>query len=165
MAVQSSGIQAPSTNSPELSPETYLGYGRAENFSSTKAFLEDEAANYSAPKVLELNQWALLGQWHVSEEKTTSTAAKSKIQFRFQARDLHLVLGGEKKIKFRVTLDGKSLGENHGVDTDENGFGTIEGHRLYQLIRLKEPNQSKGPHSFEIEFFESGASAYAFTFG
>ena len=45
---------------------------------------------------------------------------------------------------------------------DANGVGTVNEHRLYQLIR-----ESGGisDHTFEIEFFDPGIQAYAFTFG
>ena len=95
--------------------------------------------------------------------------------FRFYARDLHLVLGAsasaaagagagvvDKPIRFRVLLDGKPPGADHGMDIDANGEGTISEHRLYQLIR-----QSAGmrERTFTIDFLNDGVQAYAFTFG
>ncbi len=56
---------------------------------------------------------------------------------------MHLVLGPDKDgkpIRFRVRIDGKVPGDDHGVDTDAAGNGVIDGQRLYQLVRLK-----KGP--------------------
>jgi hypothetical protein len=100
----------------------------------------------------------------------TLDAPHGKIAFRFHARDLHLVLGSTpdgKPIRFRVTLDGQAPGANHGTDIDEQGNGRVTEHRLYQLIRQKAELQ-KGDvtdHTFEIEFLDSGAQAFAFTFG
>ena len=67
-----------------------------------------------------------------------------------------------KTIHFRVTLNGKAPGKNHGVDTDENGMGVVTGQRLYQLIRQTEPITDQ---TFEIEFFEPNVEIFAFTFG
>jgi len=49
-----------------------------------------------------------------------------------------------------------------GVDTDVDGNGTVTGQRLYQLVREAGP---VGDHMFEIHFLDSGAQAFAFTFG
>jgi hypothetical protein len=50
----------------------------------------------------------------------------------------------------------------HGVDVDEQGYGTVTQQRLFQLIRQPEPVADR---QFEIEFFGSGVEAFAFTFG
>ena len=79
--------------------------------------------------------------------------------------DLHLVLGPAadgKPIRFRVTLDGAAPGADHGADTDADGQGTVDGQRLYQLVRQ---NGAIADRSFEIEFLDPGVQAYAFTFG
>ncbi len=67
-----------------------------------------------------------------------------------------------KPVRFRVTIDGAKPGDNHGMDTDANGEGTVTGQRLYQLVRQSGPVADR---TFEIEFLDPGAEAYAFTFG
>ena len=67
-----------------------------------------------------------------------SNGAHGRIAYRFQARDLHLVLGPAadgKPVRFRVLVDGKAPLADHGADTDEQGYGTIEAQKLYQLVR------------------------------
>lgn len=146
------------------SPETYLGYQRAKGFTSKPSMANDVAASYSTSG-LTLNQWGLQGPWKVERERAVTTSKNSKIQYRFRARDIHLVLGNSNEpVKYRVTIDGKPPGASHGVDTDANGQGIISGNRLYQLIRQDE-EAAKSEHEFEIEFFDAGAEAYAFTFG
>jgi hypothetical protein len=61
-----------------------------------------------------------------------------------------------------VLIDGQPPGAAHGVDVDELGNGTAIEQRLYQLIRQPKPIADR---QFEIEFFDSGAEAFAFTFG
>jgi Thioredoxin like C-terminal domain len=50
----------------------------------------------------------------------------------------------------------------HGIDVDEQGNGTLSEQRLYQLIRQPGPIADR---HFEIEFLDSGAEAFCFTFG
>ena len=158
------GVQAAADEAHDQSPETYVGYQRAENFSSVGGFAQDRAKLYAAPGVLTLNQWALAGTWAVDPEKAVLGAAPGKIEFRFLARDLHLVLGpnGGKPVRFRVLLDGAAPAASHGADTDAGGQGTVTEQRLYQLIRQSGDVRE---HIFSIEFLDPGVQAYSFTFG
>jgi methionine-S-sulfoxide reductase len=159
------GISAAADMANVASPETYLGIERAENFASPGSFARNSAKTYEVPKQLALNQWALGGRWKVSDERSELQATPGRIVFRFRARDLHLVLGpgpDRKPVRFRVLLDGKPPGADHGVDTDSQGAGTVREQRLYQLIRQKGAVQE---HEFTIEFLDAGVEAYAFTFG
>jgi cytochrome c biogenesis protein CcdA/thiol-disulfide isomerase/thioredoxin len=162
--VAGTGAEAPPDSDVE-SPETYVGYERADAFLSPGGLKQDAAHVYSLPKHLELNQWGLGGNWTDHAQVAVLDAARGRIVYRFHARDLHLVLGraeNGKPVRFRVTIDGKAPGASHGVDTDAEGAGTIMDHRLYQLIRQKDPIED---HTFEIEFLDPGAQAFAFTFG
>ncbi len=163
-AVKGEGAQA-AAHTYSLSEETYVGYGRAERFSSPGGFVKDHPKDYAAPPTLKLNQWSLDGAWRANKENAVLETAPGKIIFRFYARDLHLVLGPgaeDKPARFRVLLDGAPPGGDHGLDVDASGEGVVKDHRLYQLIR-----QSKGmrERTFTIEFLDGGARAYAFTFG
>ena len=121
------------------SPETYLGYGRGQNFASGPP-TPDKSALYKTPYPLGPNQWGLAGRWTIGEEKSVSDAAGGRITFYFHARDLHLVMGpaiGNKPVRFKVTLDGQPPGPAHGVDSDDAGNGMVSGQRLYQLSGSK----------------------------
>ena len=147
------------------SNETYIGYDRADGFLSEGGMRQNEAFRYTAPQHLELNQWAIAGNWTDGAQVADLNSAPGKIVYRFHARDVHLVLGSAtpgKQIRFRVRIDGKAPGENHGVDTDAQGNGVITEHRLYQLVRQKGAIDDR---TFEIEFLDAGAQAFAFTFG
>jgi cytochrome c biogenesis protein CcdA/thiol-disulfide isomerase/thioredoxin len=159
------GVQAAADEAHEQSPETYIGYARAQNFRSAGGLVQDRLQTYVIPPSLDLNQWALGGNWVVDNEKATLSKVPGRIVYRFYARDLHLVLGpglDGKPIRFRVQLDGLAPGANHGADTDANGAGVIGEQRLYQLIRQA---ADVGGHVFSIEFLDSDAQAYSFTFG
>jgi cytochrome c biogenesis protein CcdA/thiol-disulfide isomerase/thioredoxin len=147
------------------SPETYVGYKRSSNFASAEPIAKDSRKTYSPQPRLSLNQWALGGSWKVGEESAVLQSVPGKIIFRFHARDLHLVLGPSKNgkpIRFIVKLDGTPPGDDHGADTDASGAGTVQGNRLYQLIRQKGAVEDR---TFEIDFLDPGVEAFAFTFG
>ena len=159
------GVQlAPDMNEVQ-SPETYLGYQRAEHFVPETSLLPNKVSVYVPPANLALNDWSLGGQWNVGAERATAGATASRIVYRFHARDLHLVLGpgaDGKPVRFKVSIDGQAPGDAHGVDVSPDGAGQVTEQRLYQLVR-----QSGGvkDRTFSIEFLDPGVSAYAFTFG
>jgi cytochrome c biogenesis protein CcdA/thiol-disulfide isomerase/thioredoxin len=162
--VSGTGTEAPPDNDVQ-SPETYIGYDRADSFLSPGGFVKDAAHTYTVPRHLELNQWGLSGNWTDQAQVATLNSARGTIVFRFHARDVHLVLGPTKEgkpVRFRVKIDGKAPEENHGVDTDAAGNGTVVEHRLYQLIRQK---SSTDDHTFEVQFLDPGVQAFSFTFG
>jgi thiol-disulfide isomerase/thioredoxin len=163
--VRSSGAQAPAALGEMRSPETYVGYGRQKHYVSPEPVKQNLPSRYTAPATLQLNDWALAGNWEIGRERALLVTAPGKVVFRFHARDLHLVLGPGKDgrpVRFRVLLDGKAPLADHGMDIDDQGNGTVKEYRLYQLIRQE---GTIADHTFEIEFLDPGVEAFAFTFG
>lgn len=162
--VEGAGVEAEADWSHLRTPETYLGYGRSENFASPGKALLDEPGSYELPQRLRLNQWGLRGAWTIGFESVVVDKAGSGIVFRFHARDAHLVLDSQASdpIPFRVLLDGEAPGSAHGVDVDEEGMATLRDGRLYQLVRQRGAVVER---TVEIRFLEPGAEAYVFTFG
>jgi thiol-disulfide isomerase/thioredoxin len=164
-SVDGQGIEAAADWADLRSPENYLGYDRTENFCSIGGAVPGKRRSYVAPEQLTLNQWALSGDWTMQRGFVAPEAAGGRIIYRFQARDLHLVMGSadpSKPIRFRVKLDGAPPGADHGLDADAEGWGTVQEPRLYQLVRQ---SRAITQRTFEIEFLDAGSGAYAFTFG
>ncbi|HTB65337.1 MAG TPA: cytochrome c biogenesis protein DipZ [Steroidobacteraceae bacterium] len=163
--ISAQGVQAPASNMYQISPETYVGYTRAERFFSPQAVARDQSARYTVPPTLSADQWALGGNWTVTGEGAVLQQPGGKIVYRFNGRDLHLVLGPAKDgqaIHFKVRLDGTDPGANKGADIGPDGSGVVTEQRLYQLIRLAQPGAE---HTVEIDFLDAGVEAFAFTFG
>jgi cytochrome c biogenesis protein CcdA/thiol-disulfide isomerase/thioredoxin len=163
--VAASGTEAPPDSDDVQSPETYIGYARAQNFASPGGLNQDDPQLYRAPAELKLNQWAFAGKWQDEDQVATSLDTGGSISFRFHARDLHLVLGpgaDGKPVRFRVTIDGRAPSADHGLDTDADGYGVVTENRLYQLVRQ---HSSIRDRTFRIEFLAPGVRAYSFTFG
>ncbi|NNA57176.1 cytochrome c biogenesis protein DipZ [Pseudomonas koreensis] len=159
------GVQQAPDMHQVLSPETYVGYQRAEHFVPETGLVPDKVATYIPPTNLNLNDWSLGGQWAVGAERATARAPASRIVYRFHARDLHLVLGpgaDGKPVRFNVSIDGQAPGDAHGVDVAPDGSGRVTEQRLYQLVRQTDAVKDR---TFTIEFLDPGVSAYAFTFG
>jgi len=165
VAVDATGVEAAADWDSLRSPENYLGYERTENFASADGAVLDTPHVYAIPTRLRLNHWALRGDWTVKPQAIVLNQADGRIVYRFQARDLHLVMGPAAPgtpVRFRVLLDGQPPGDAHGTDVDDQGNGAVNEPRLYQLIRQPGPVTER---TFQITFLDPGAQAYAFTFG
>jgi thiol-disulfide isomerase/thioredoxin len=135
------------------SPETYLGSARGERRS-------DQSAG-----ALALNEWALAGEWSQGEEAAVLGEGVGALGYRFEARDLNLVLAPPASgapVRFTVRLDGQPPGDAHGLDVDASGEGTVAEPRMYQLVR--QPGGA-AQRTFEITLLDPGVRAYVFTFG
>ena len=151
--VEAGGIEAAADWDTLRSPETYVGYARSERRAGDGAV------------ALAFDQWALAGPWTVEAESAVLEAAAGSIAYRFEARDLNLVLTpvtAGAAVPFTVRLDGEPPGDAHGVDVDEQGQGAVTEPRLYQLVR--QPGAVR-ERTFEIAFGDPGVRAYVFTFG
>jgi thiol-disulfide isomerase/thioredoxin len=145
-------------------PETYLGYARGSNFTSSTRPVPDVSVRYEIPNQLRFNQWALDGAWTIGDEKVTLDQAGGTIAFRFHARDAHLVMspGPREPIPFQVLLDGAPPKYAHGLDIGEDGRALLADGRLHQLVRQPDEIFAR---TLQITFADPGAEAYAFTFG
>jgi thiol-disulfide isomerase/thioredoxin len=164
-AVNGHGLEAAADWANLRSPESYVGYERAENFSSPGGAVLGTTRTYAAPARLTLNHWALAGDWTMEKGLVALNATGGRIAYRFHARDVHLVMGAsspERPVRFQVRINGALAGADHGADVDAEGMGSVKEPRLYQLVRQ---SGAIADRTFEIEFLDPGVRAYCFTFG
>ncbi|MFI7063743.1 redoxin domain-containing protein [Kribbella sp. NPDC050124] len=162
---QGAGVEAQADWENLRSPENYLGFERTENFASQDGAALLRRHTYAAPERLQLDQWALSGDWTITREAVSLNEPQGRLSCRFRARDLHLVMAPGSPghpISFQVRIDGERPAAAHGADVDAQGDGTLGRPRLYQLVR--QPDAVAERH-FEITFARPGVRAYAFTFG
>jgi thiol-disulfide isomerase/thioredoxin len=143
-AVSADGLSLAADWGSLRTPETYVGYARGEGRVGSEPGL---------------NQWMLGGEWTVEDEYASLDEAGGSIAYRFEGRDVNLVLTGSSG--FTVRLDGAEPGDDHGVDVSPSGAGVIDEPRMYQLVRQRQA----GPRTVEITFDAPGLRAYVFTFG
>jgi hypothetical protein len=84
----------------------------------------------------------------------------SKLTLKFESKEVFLVMRSAegKTAKVRVYVDDKM--HYFGEDV-ANGVVTVNSDKLYKLILLPQP----GKHTLRLEFEDSNAELYAFTFG
>jgi thiol-disulfide isomerase/thioredoxin len=165
LALKPDGFEAAADWETLKSPENYVGYRSTQGFASSSGIIPDKQTLYSAPANLQLNQWALSGEWTIEKEKVRLSGKQGKIIYRFHARDINLIMApgvNASALKFRVLIDGKLPGNAHGLDIDANGNGTVTEPRMYQLIRQQGLITD---HEFQIEFSDPRVEVYDFTFG
>jgi len=150
--VDADGVARPADWAALRSPETYIGAARGTGPSAR------------APVDLVLNHWTLTGAWTIRDEFAELDERGGSIAFRFEGRDLNLVLTppASGEARFTVLLDGEPIGDDAGVDVDESGAGVVTEPRMYQLVRQRGPVRAR---TFEMRLDGAGARAYVFTFG
>jgi len=154
----SSNISNPSYQIYAETPEIYLGYKRIDSFSSPENIVPDKISSYTSPSKLPNNSVSYEGKWTVMEEYA-NPQKDARLYLNFEAKEIFLVMrtsGNPAKVK--VYLDDKM--QYFGED-NKNGIVTIDSDRLYKLINLPTP----GIHTLRLEFEDSNAQLFAFTFG
>lgn len=165
VSVNPQGAEADADWDDLYSAENYVGYDRTRSFSLPGGPELNRPRVYDFPSRVDLNHWALSGNWTFRHQAVISNNAPASLRYRFHARDLHIVMGPPQagsSVRFRVSIDGKPPGIAHGIDVDEQGNGIMTEPRMYQLIRQPKPISER---TFEIEFLEPGAQIFSFTFG
>src|SRR2546430_12022133 len=159
VTVEPEGTEVAAEWSTLESGESYTGNDQAEGFASPGGAVPNKPRTYTVPSRLNLNDWALSGDWTIRERAAVLKDATGRIAFRFHARDVNLVMGppkGAPSVRFRVLIEGEVVGAARGSDVDGKGQGTADDQRLYQLIRQRGSVEDR---TFEIQFPHPGAEA------
>jgi thiol-disulfide isomerase/thioredoxin len=163
LPVPGSGVEIAADWDSLRSPETYLGYARTGRFASPGGPRPGLQHRYTVPPRMRLGEWALSGEWTMQPEAAVGSAENGRISCAFQARDVHIVMGpGAGPVRFRVLIDGRPPGRDHGEDVDATGAGTASEPRLHNLLRQA---GSVDESTIEVEFLDPGIHLYSLTFG
>lgn len=149
------------TPSGQISPETYVGakrmqyYYQGENTGTV-------SQNFKLSENLSDDSFSFGGNWNITDEEATA-GKNAVLNYNFSADKVFLVLrpNFSKNGKIKVFIDGKPTDNSNAGSDVVGGQIQIDQDRLYNLIDLK--NHS-GRHILKLEF-DSGISAFAFTFG
>jgi cytochrome c biogenesis protein CcdA/thiol-disulfide isomerase/thioredoxin len=88
-----------------LTPETYLGAGKATNYGGDGAY-KAGPAGFSFPANLADDKFALRGRWTLDDEAVTADSDDAAIRLNYTAKDVFVVVAGSGTIT--VTRDGKT---------------------------------------------------------
>ncbi len=139
------------------SPETYLGTRRVSGFQGSPR-LSEGTMSYSPASDPDSNKWTLSGTWKVDGESITAVSGDATLTYRFNGREMYLVMGGAEGATVNVEVDGQT--QHPGQDVAD-GTAIINQHRLYRLVSL--PKAAEG--TLVTLHFSPGITANAFTFG
>ncbi|MFZ2314032.1 MAG: redoxin family protein [Gammaproteobacteria bacterium] len=151
------------TQSSQLqSPETYLGYARAEHFSSPEILMKDVQSYYSTLKNLPINDWALQGRWAIMPDKIVSGQENASIEMHFYARKVFIVMGNTTNaaINVHLLLNGEKVVSQKGKDVINSSI-KVDAHSIYSAIELNEA----GSNTLKIISTAPGLEVYTLTFG
>lgn len=140
-------------------PETYLGFERAERFANDGQFIANKPVNYTLQNELQEHEWSLGGQWQMNDESSQSLSDESKLRINFSGKEVYLVMSGPPGAVVMVSVDG--IRAPGGVDVNANSQITIDGARLYKIVNLDAYMNEK-----ELTLtVPTGVTLNAFTFG
>jgi cytochrome c biogenesis protein CcdA/thiol-disulfide isomerase/thioredoxin len=128
-----------------LTPESYLGYARLQNYVGRNP-VPNRFADYTFPASVPQNTLAYDGRWRVRAEAVTAGSG-AKLRLRFQASNVYIVMGGHGTVQ--ALIDGKPSRTIH-----------VDAQRLYTVRASKQPMLGL----LELRF-SPGVQAYSFTFG
>jgi thiol-disulfide isomerase/thioredoxin len=140
-------------------PETYLGFERAERFVNADQFIPNEPVEYSLAGSLKEHQWSLGGAWQINDESSQSLSSASKLGLNFSGKEAYLVMSGPPGAQVNVSVEG--LNSPGGEDVDAQGITQIDGPRLYKIVRSEKYLTNK---KLTLTF-PTGVTVNAFTFG
>lgn len=139
-------------------PETYLGYDRVERLATVEEIKRDQIAKYTKQKVFGNDEVAYEGNWEITPESANPEKG-AKLHLNFTAKEVFLVIKiKDNPAKVNVFVDNKK--QYFGKD-NFNGTVTADKDTLYRLVELPNP----GKHMLRLEFEDSNAELFAFTFG
>ena len=137
--------------------ETYLGYSRAQGFSSDTAPVPNRPTLYKPAKKPANGEWTLEGNWTIAGEYVVPENS-GVLELGFYAKDVFLVIEpSEGSGQISVTVDGYSANNTNDV---RDGLLVTDSSRLYHLVKQSKP----GEHILRLEV-DGDLRLFAFTFG
>ena len=146
------------TPSQQATPETYLGYERADGWLPANP----KPGTHTTPATtgsLPLSRFSYGGTWTIGPQEVIA-GANARIDTEVEGKNVYIVLSPPKPGTtghVGVTLDGRPAPD--GVDV-HNGSIAVTGQRLYTVASFAKD----GPHRLTLSF-SPGTEGFSFTFG
>lgn len=144
-----------------ITPETYLGFARAEHETSPK-LVPDQSMEYTFSDQMIPNAWSLQGLWLSHSDNIKAMSEHSSLKINFKAAKVFVVMGNstKKTILVKVLFNGKPVFINKGRDVF-NSTVLVDKYALYELLDF--PEKTNG--ILQISPETSGLEVFTFTFG
>lgn len=145
-----------------LTPETYLGFKRAERYHPSLQIQKNKPANYLRVGTLNNDQVSLSGTWTIMPDSIQSNSDDCTLELNFIANHVYLVMQSEIPQLITILLDGKpTLQKYYSHDMNKEGKILVSEPRMYELINLK---NDYARHTLTLQCHKD-LIAYVFTFG
>jgi thiol-disulfide isomerase/thioredoxin len=146
----------------DQTPETYLGYERAQQMANHSQLKKDAVQQYRLQSSLLRNQWQLGGWWEVDGEHAVATTGPgdetSSLYLSFRAKDVYVVMGAAQPTAVPVHVNDQA--QWPGADVSPTGEVQVGAYRLYHVVAA--PEYSTGVLKLTVP---AGVQLFAFTFG
>ena len=155
-------VKVPTASAGLASPETYLGYERAQQEPGFVPRIQRGVHLYPGNGNLHLGQETLKGTWNVTSQSAAPESAPGEISVDFQAARVYLVLtsaGGSPR-RVGIEINGHPISAAEAGTDVHGGTVTVRGQRLYSLVAL--PTDEERLLTVRVP---PGVQAYDFTFG
>ena len=156
----SQNIKGTVASAGPTTPETYLGYDRADRFQNIASMTHNRSKNYTYPERLDSNHWALQGGWTVYADRIIAASKGASLKIHFNGAKVFAVMGAKHPIQVAVSLNGEPLPPQTDVDVSDSHM-TVEPHQLYRIINASKAQEAE----LELMVNEPGVEIYTFTFG
>jgi hypothetical protein len=153
------------TKGKTTTPDLYLG--AEKNTGVLGNLLVGKEGPQDAAQVAErrANLVYVTGSWIVTKEYIESRTVGSTVSVRYGASRVQAVLGNQKMVRVKVTLDGQPLGDRAGkditVEKDESIL-YVSDERLYDIVQ---DGAGYGEHALEFAVDGSALQVYKLIFG
>jgi cytochrome c biogenesis protein CcdA/thiol-disulfide isomerase/thioredoxin len=145
-----------------ITPETYLGYERADRYHPSISFQKDKSKFYVYQPPLAHDYIGLKGSWLIKDQFIQAQADDCILDLNFIAHHVYLVMRSEAPALVTVMLDDKPIAAEYRTkDMNQQGQILVQEPRVYDIIDLKE---DYGRHNLSLQV-PKGICAYVFTFG
>lgn len=157
----SSSDATDSAFSSAITPETYLGYERA-NKALGPSLHPDKENVYQFPQRLVLHAWALQGKWKAYQDKIVSAGKNAAMKIHFNARHVYMVMGSvnNRPITVKLLLNGEQFIDDKGKDVNNSRL-IVTNHKLYTIVDASTVRAG----ILQIIASNPGLEIYTFTFG
>jgi cytochrome c biogenesis protein CcdA/thiol-disulfide isomerase/thioredoxin len=146
----------------EQTPEIYLGFKRAESYTTELNIAPNTITKYGYQIPLAPDTVGLKGSWLVTPECITSKSKDALLMLNFIGQHVYLVVCSEKPSIMTVLLDDQPIpAAYYSRDMNDLGEIIVQESRMYEIIDLKDTD---GRHTLTLHVPEN-VSLYAFTFG
>ncbi len=117
-----------------VTEESYVGYGRLQNFVNDKSRINDTPVAFKLVDELKSSEWSLGGTWTIKEWRAIA-GDDAVLRMKFTSQKTFVIIASNPQDKITVTIDGKKPKDVQlaGKDLNEDGVILYREPGLYNI--------------------------------